>query len=145
MTGDQQVVDLTPEEIQALTPTISNVQATKIAEIQQAYDNALSAFPSSATTGDLTKTLIYDYSVESQILWRDLFTAIDKGFFPDAVFPMEITLKNGSTVPHTKSQIQQIEADIAIWKFPLYQKYQKIMTKDIPNAPDVNAINAITW
>lgn len=123
-------------------PSLNDIKQTKIQEIDQAYQAEINSTFTSSATGTV---LIYDFSQSSQNLWRDLFKAIEKNLIPDTSFPIDITLADGTTVPHTKAQLEQVEADIAMWKFPLYQKYQKLVTSTIPNASTIDEINAIVW
>lgn len=128
-----------PEIIQ---PSLEDVKKQKISQINNLYYQKLeSGFTSSATGSQL----VYDFTPKSQDLWKELFIAIDKNFFPDAYFPMSITLKNNNVVHHTKAQLQQIEFDIATWKFPLYQKYQELTTFTIPNCTTVDEVNSVNW
>ncbi|WP_140417670.1 DUF4376 domain-containing protein [Desulfosporosinus sp. FKA] len=128
---------------------LANAKSAKIQEITQAYASAVNSTFTSSATGT---ALVYNFSnvgVEGtpspQDTWNDLFKAIDKNLLPSTAFPMPITLANGTVVNHTQAQLQQIEADIAAWKFPLYQKYQKLVTGDIPNATTIDGVNAIKW
>lgn len=140
-TGDL-VATAIPDEV-----LLANAKTAKTQEITQAYASAVNSTFFSSATG---KSLEYNYSnigVEGtpspQDTWNDLFDAID--LLPSTAFPMPITLANGTVVEHTQAQLELIAADIAGWKFPLYQKYQKLVTADIPNATTINAVNTIKW
>lgn len=121
---------------------LQDAKQSKTVQIQQAYQAEINGTFTSSATG---AALVYSYSPESQQLWGDLFKAIDKNLLPSTAFPMGITLANGTVVSHTQAQLVQIEADIAAWKFPLYQKYQKLVTSTIPSATTIDQVNTITW
>lgn len=125
---------------------LRSAKTAKIEEIQQTYQAEVNSTFTSSATGT---ALVYNYSNQgspsAQDTWNDLFKAIDKNLLPSTVFPMPVTLANGTVVDHTQTQLEQIETDIAAWKFPLYQKYQKLVTSTIPACTTVDDVNAISW
>ena len=131
-------------ELNCPPPLLSEVQQAKITEVTTAYNTELcSGFPSSATG----KALEYDFSPSSQELWKELFNSITSGFIPDVAFPMDITLKNGTVVRHTKAQLQQIGGEVTVRKLALYGKLQGMVSVQgsIMTAVTVYDVNAISW
>ena len=123
---------------------LSHLKGLKLDQIQQAYaQNLLDGFPSSCTG----PTLIYDYNEESQKVWVEMFASLTSNFIPDTAFPMNITIKSGTVVPHTKLQLQQLGSGLTVWKFQLHGKYQAITNVNgtIAIATTLSAVSAITW
>lgn len=125
--------------------TLQDYQANKSSEMAFMYNQTLeSGFTSSCTGSPLT----YDYSTESQTKWSKLFIGMSiQGAIPDTMFPMGITLKNGTVVPHTKAQLIQLCGDLTLWESQLETKYQSYTnsTGSIMSATTIDQVNAITW
>jgi len=142
--GEVTEVDFTQTEIDARQPTLGGTQQSKIQEVTNAYFTELNgAFTSSATGTPLA----YDFSPNSQSLWKELMDAVNAGYIPDTMLPMDITLDNGTVVPHGKAQLQQIFGEITARKLQLYGKLQSMVTVGgtILSATTIDAVNAITW
>jgi hypothetical protein len=123
---------------------LADAKQAKIQEIIQAYQTELNGTFTSSATGT---PLVYDFSPESQTLWKELSDAINANYIPDTMFPMNITLANGTTVPHTKLQLQQIFREITARKLQLYSKLQSMVTANgtIMSATTIDEVNAIKW
>jgi len=125
-------------------PTLYAVQQAKITEVTTAYQVELySTFISSATGTELD----YDYSRNSEALWKELKDGIRDGDIPDTVFPMNITLANGMVVTHTKAELQQIFGEVTMRKLQLYSKWQSMVVVGgtILSTSTVEEVNAISW
>jgi len=131
---------------------LRDAKQAKIIEVTQAYQTELNGtFPSSA----IGNVLVYDYSLESQTLWKELRDTIGKtvdgGDLPDSVlFPngeMSITLADNTKVPHTRDQLQQVLQEIVSRKLSLYQKLQDMITVGgrILSAGTIDEVNLISW
>jgi hypothetical protein len=125
--------------------SLAQVQQEKIDQITDLYNQTLEAgFPSSCTG----KPLVYDYGTESQKKWSKLFISLSiPGALPDAIFPLNLTIKDGTLVPHTKAQLTQLCGDLTLWELPLEAKYQAYCsaTGSIMSATTVDQVNAISW
>lgn len=123
---------------------LADAKQAKIAEVTQAYQTELSGTFTSSATGS---ALVYDFSLSSQQLWKELMEAINANYIPDTVFPMNITLADGIIVPHTKLQLQQIFGEITARKLQIYGKLQSMVTANgtIMSATTIDAVNAIKW
>lgn len=121
--------------------TLDELKVQKHQEVTNAYQTELNGTFSSIATGT---SLVYDFSLTSQELWKELASSIDAGRIPEAVFPMNITLANGIAVPHEKAQLQQIFGEITMRKLFLYGKWQTLVTDTIPNATE-ETISTIAW
>lgn len=125
-------------------PTLDEFKQQKITEVTQAYNDELnSTFTSSATETEL----IYDFSPNSQTLWKELQSSIDGNYLPDTIFPMNITLADGTVVPHTKAQLQQIFGEVTLRKLQLYGKLQSMVTVGglILSCENEEELNLIMW
>lgn len=121
-----------------------DAKMAKVGEMSNTYQAQLNGnFTSSATGTALT----YSFSPESQSLWKELSDAITANYIPDAMFPMPITLPDGTKVTHTKLQLQQIFGEITVRKLMLYGKLQGMITDggSIMNATTIDAVNLVVW
>lgn len=150
-TGVAEVMELTPEEITQREferadppPALEQVQQAKISDVTDAYQKELCSGFTSTATGT---ALEYDYSQTSQDLWKELFNSMTAGFIPDVIFPMDITLKDSTVVPHTKAQLQQIGGEVTVRKLSLYGKLQGMVAKagSIMSASTIDKVNEISW
>ena len=116
----------------------------KVAEISNAYKVQLNSNFTSSATGT---SLIYSFSPESQSLWEELLNSITANYIPDTMFPMPITLLNGTKVTHTKLQLQQIFGEITVRKLLLYGKLQGMVAVggSIQAATTIDAVNLVVW
>lgn len=123
---------------------LQNAKQEKIKEVTDAYQTELNGTFTSSATGT---ALVYDFSSESQNLWKELSDAITANYIPDTAFPMNITLANGTNVAHMKLQLQQIFGEITARKLQLYSKFQGMVTVagSILSATTVADVQAISW
>lgn len=123
---------------------LQSAKQAKIAEMTKAYETELNGTFTSSATGT---ALVYDYGKTSQELWKELSDAITANYIPDTAFPMNITLANGTNIPHTKLQLQQIFGEITVRKLTLYGKLQGMVTANgtIMSATTIDVVNAIKW
>lgn len=123
---------------------LADAKQAKISEVTQAYQAQLNSTFTSSATGT---PLVYNFSPESQNLWKELSDAILAGYIPDTMFPMSITPANGTNASHTKLQLQQIFGEITARKLSLYGKLQGMVTANgsIMKAGTVDDVSAIHW
>lgn len=123
---------------------LQDMRRAKISEVTSDHLKELNGTFTSSATGI---ELVYDYSPTSQILWKELMDAINANYVSDSLFPMNITLANGTNVAHTKIQLQQIFGEIVKRKLQLYGKLQGMITAEgtIMSATTIDAVNLIKW
>lgn len=123
---------------------LADAKQAKISQVTQAYQSELNGTFTSSATG---AALVYDYSPTSQGLWKELLDAVKDGDLPDSSFPMNITLANETTAPHTQAQLLQIRGELTARKFSLYSKLQGMITAkgNILSATTMDAVNVIAW
>ena len=127
-----------------IQPSLNDSQQSKIAKVTAGYQAELNSTFVSSATGT---ALVYDFSPNSQSLWKELMDAVNAGYVPDTMFPMGITLDNGTVIPHEKTQLQQIFGEITARKLQLYGKLQSMVTVGgtILSATTIDAVDTITW
>lgn len=140
--GSTTIISLVPSDPPA--PTLDDIKQAKIVEVTQAYQAELNSTFTSSATGS---ALVYDYSPNSQELWKELLDSINAGYIPDTSFPLSITLADKSMVPHTKAQLQQIGGEITLRKLQLYGKLQAmtVVGGSILSATEIADVEKISW
>jgi hypothetical protein len=125
--------------VAAHNPSIlPDVQAAKIAEIETAYDNALSAGFTSSATGT---PLEYDYRPSDRADFQKFTLTVALGV---ATFPVPIGLKDNSVVNHTQEQYLQLLRDIQALEWSLKERKRQLVAQVLA-ATTVEQVNAISW
>lgn len=114
------------------------VQAAKIAEINSAYQNALSAgFTSSATGAPLE----YDYTPDDRADFQKFTLTMALGI---ATFPVPVGLKDNSVVSHTQEQFMILLQDIQAFEWGLKEQ-KRTKVGQVKESTTVDQINGIHW
>jgi len=131
---------LTPNENLAELQ-LTDAQIAKTNEIQQSYENVLTAGFSSSVTGTLYQ---YAYGPLNQLKLMKLALDISAGNVP---FPVPIPASDGTIVMHTQSQYNQFAKDISSFEWTLQNKLHGIIGPGgtISAATTVEEVNSITW
>lgn len=119
-------------------PSLEDTKTAKITEINNAYQDALSAGFVSSATG---KPLEYDYTPDDRQDFQKLTLAMALGI---AQFPVPIGLKDNSVVNHTQEQYIQLLRDIQAFEWGLKEK-KRILVAEVMAATTVEQVNAIKW
>jgi hypothetical protein len=132
-----------PPEAQAVVDnhvaiSLSDIQAAKIAEINNAYQDALSAGFISSATGT---PLEYDYTPEDRADFQKFTLTMALGI---AQFPIPIGLKDNTVVNHTQEQYLQLLQDIQAFEWGLKER-KRALVAQVMAATTVEQVNAVRW
>ena len=122
-------------------PTLTDAQAAKTIEIQQAYENVLNAGFSSSASGTLHQ---FAYGQLNQLKLIKLAIDLLTGNIP---FPVPIPASDGTIVMHDQTQYTQFAKDISSFEWTLQNKLHGIIGPNgsINAASSVSQINSINW
>jgi hypothetical protein len=123
------------------TPTLAEAQASKTVEIQQSYENTLTAGFSSSATGT---SYTYAYGQANQLKLVKLAIDVIAGY---VTFPVPIPTVDGTIVNHTQVEYTQFAKDVSTFEWILQNKLHTYIgpTGSIQTATTVDAVNAISW
>lgn len=122
---------------------LAEAKATKTAQIQQAYQGALTAGFTSSATGSPVQ---FAYAQKDQDKFLRLSLMVSKG---KITFPYSIPNKDGLPIPFTEAQYEQLETDILAFEQGLETRLVEL-TAPVPigaiaNATSIEAVNAISF
>ncbi|MDQ7094231.1 hypothetical protein REC12_11585 [Desulfosporosinus sp. PR] len=117
---------------------LSDVQTSKLAQINDLYNQKLAVgFTSSASGTALT----YGYAATDQMKFMQV--ALEVLLSPTTAFPVTVHPKNGSSVTLDQTQYNQLVADIAAFAKPLDAQQHSYITQ-VNACTTVDQVNAIT-
>ncbi|KLU66292.1 hypothetical protein DEAC_c16910 [Desulfosporosinus acididurans] len=120
-----------------LGATLAQVQQAKIDQINDLYNQKLTAgFPSSATGTAYT----FGYGATDQMKFMQLAIMVLNTI---AVWPVSVPAKDGTLVSHTQDQYNQLVKDIAAFAQPLNDKQHSYINQ-VNACTTIDQVNAIT-
>lgn len=121
-----------------LGASLADVQAAKIAQINDLYSQKLTTGFSSSATGT---AYTFGYGQTDQMKFMQLAILIMNNM---AIFPVNIPAKDNTIVPHTQAQYNQLLIDIATFAQAQNTKQHDYITQvNTPNIT-IDQVNAIT-
>lgn len=117
--------------------TLAQVQAVKLAQIADLYNQKLAAGFTSSANGT---ALIYGYAATDQMKFMQV--ALEVLLSPTTAFPVTVHPKDGSDVSLTQTQYNQLVADISAFAKPLDAQQHGYITQ-VNACTTVDAVNSI--
>lgn len=117
---------------------LGGAQVAKIAEVNNAYQAALSAGFTSSATGT---PLEYDYRPDDRADFQKFTIIVSLGV---ATFPAPIGLKNNTVVMHTQEQFFKLLEDIQVFEWGLKER-KRSRVAEILAATTIEQVNAVRW
>jgi hypothetical protein len=134
-------IDITTKQVvwdtaNPLGASLADVQAAKIAQIKDLYNQKLEAGFSSSATGT---AYTFGYGATDQMKFMQLAIMVMAG---KAVFPVTVHTKDNKDVSHDQTQYNQLVSDIAIFAQPLDVKEHDLISR-VQACTAVDEVNAI--